>query len=68
MSTDRIEVWVAPDGSPFADGSHGYPANDLAHGLALVRRRREGGQRAVIWMAGGEYAHPDPVEFGPADS
>ena len=68
MSTDRIEVYVAPDGSPFADGSHGYPANDLAHGLALVRRRRESGQRAVIWMASGEYAHSDPVEFGPDDS
>lgn len=68
MSTDRIEVYVSPDGSPFADGSHGYPANDLAHGLALVRKRREDGQRAVIWMAGGEYAHPQPVVFGPEDS
>jgi len=68
MSTDRIEVYVAPNGSPFADGSHGYPANDLAHGLALVRRRREPGQRAVIWMAGGEYAHAEPVSFGAADS
>ena len=68
MSTDRIEVYVAPDGSPYADGSHGYPANDLAHGLALVRARREPGQRAVIWMAGGEYAHQASVTFTGADS
>ncbi|MGW8482280.1 right-handed parallel beta-helix repeat-containing protein [Microbacterium sp. NPDC055903] len=68
MSTDRIEVYVAPDGSPYADGSHGYPANDLAHGLALVRARREPGQRAVIWMAGGEYAHAGPVVLDAADS
>nr|WP_314844673.1 right-handed parallel beta-helix repeat-containing protein [uncultured Microbacterium sp.] len=68
MSTDRIEVHVAPDGSPFADGSRGYPADDLAHALALVRRRREPGQRAVIWMAGGEYPHAHPVSFTSADS
>ncbi|WP_136055708.1 right-handed parallel beta-helix repeat-containing protein [Microbacterium sp. K24] len=68
MSTDRIEVYAAPDGSPYADGSHGYPANDLAHALALVRKRREPGQRAVIWMAGGEYAHAAPVSFTAEDS
>lgn len=68
MSTDRIEVHVAPDGSPFADGSHGYPANDLSHALTLVRSRREPGQRAVIWMAGGEYAHAEPVVLTGADS
>lgn len=68
MSTDRIEVYVGPEGSPYADGSHGYPANDLAHGLALVRARREPGQRAVIWMAGGEYPHAEPVSFTAADS
>jgi hypothetical protein len=68
MSSDRIEVYAAPDGSPYADGSHGYPANDLAHALALVRKRREPGQRAVIWMAGGEYAHAAPVSFTAADS
>jgi hypothetical protein len=68
VSTDRIEVYVAPDGSPYADGSHGYPANDLEHALALVRRRREPGQRAVIWMAGGEYRHLAPVSFTAADS
>lgn len=68
MSTDRVEVYVAPDGSPFADGSHGYPTSDLANALALVRRRREPGQRAVIWMAGGEYAQAQPVSFAAADS
>ncbi|MDQ0644010.1 right-handed parallel beta-helix repeat-containing protein [Microbacterium murale] len=68
MSTDRIEVYAAPDGSPYADGSHGYPANDLEHALRLVRARREPGQRAVIWMAGGEYAHSTPVVFTGADS
>lgn len=68
MSTDRIEVYVDPEGSPYADGSHGYPANDLAHGLALVRARREPGQRAVIWMAGGEYRHHEPVSFTASDS
>lgn len=68
MSTDRIEVYVAPDGSPYADGTRGYPANDLAHGLEIVRSRREAGQRAVIWMAPGEYAHAAPVRFAAADS
>lgn len=68
MSTDRIEIYAAPDGSPYADGSHGYPVNDLEHALRLVRARREPGQRAVIWMAGGEYAHPDSVVFTDADS
>lgn len=68
MSTDRIEVYVAPDGSPYADGSRGYPANDLEHGLRLVRARREPGQRAVIWMAGGEYPHSEPVVFTATDS
>lgn len=68
MSTDRIEVYVDPEGSPYADGSRGYPANDLAHGLALVRARREPGQRAVIWMAGGEYRHHETVSFTAADS
>ncbi|WP_243229085.1 right-handed parallel beta-helix repeat-containing protein [Microbacterium sp. CIAB417] len=68
MSTDRIEVHVAPDGSPYADGSRGYPANDLEHGLRLVRARREPGQRAVIWMSGGEYPHAEPVVFTGGDS
>lgn len=68
MSTDRIEVHVAPDGSPYADGSRGYRTNDLAHALELVRRRREPGQRAVIWMAGGDYEHTAPVVFTAADS
>ena len=68
MSTDRIEVYAAPDGSPYADGSHGYPVNDLEHALQLVRARREPGQRAVIWMAGGEYDQTAPVVFTGSDS
>ncbi|WP_105565813.1 right-handed parallel beta-helix repeat-containing protein [Microbacterium halophytorum] len=68
MSTDRIEVYVSPDGSPFADGSRGYPTNDLPHAVSLVRARREPGQRAIIWMSGGEYAHPAPVALTSADS
>ncbi len=68
MSTDRIEIHVAPDGSPYADGSRGYPVGDLAHAMRLVRGRREPGQRAVIWMNGGEYPHPEPVVFDAADS
>lgn len=68
MSTDRIEVYAAPDGSPYADGSHGYPVNDLEHALRLVRARREPGQRSIIWMAGGEYAQSGPVVFKGTDS
>lgn len=68
MSTDRIEVFVHPDGSRYADGSQGYPVGDLHTAMRLIRARREPGQRAVAWIAGGRYRHHETLRLGPADS
>ena len=68
MSTDRVEVFVHPHGSRYGDGSQGYPVGDLHTAVRLVRARREAGQRAVVWLAGGRYAHHETLQLGPADS
>lgn len=68
MSTDRLEVFVHPHGSRYGDGSQGYPVGDLRTAMRLVRGRREPGQRAVVWLAGGRYAHHETLALGPADS
>lgn len=68
MSTDRVEVFVHPNGSRYADGSQGYPVGDLHTAMRLIRARREPGQRAVAWVAGGRYAHHETLRLGPADS
>lgn len=68
MVTNRIEVFVHPNGSRYGDGSQGYPVGDLATAMQLIRSRREPGQRAVAWIAGGRYAHHETLTLGPADS
>lgn len=68
MSTDRVEVFVHPQGSRYGDGSQGYPVGDLATAMRLVRARRETGQRAVVWLTGGRYAHHETLMLGPVDS
>ncbi|UFU02790.1 right-handed parallel beta-helix repeat-containing protein [Ruania suaedae] len=68
MSTDRIEVFVHPNGSRYADGSQGYPVGSLVTAMTLVRSRRAPGQRAVVWIAGGRYPHHETLRLGPADS
>lgn len=68
MSTDRIEVHASPTGSPYGDGSRGYPVRDLHAAIRLVRHRREPGQRAVIWLAGGEYRQRTRLDLTGADS
>ena len=68
MSTDRIEIFVHPHGSRYGDGSQGYPVNDLHTAMRLLRDRREPGQPAVAWIAGGRYPHHEPLRLGPEDS
>lgn len=64
MSTDRIEIHA----DPYGDGSRGYPVRDLHAAIRLVRLRREPGQRAVIWLAGGEYRQRTRLDLTGADS
>lgn len=68
MSTDRIEIHAAPDGSPFADGSFGYPSDGLVNAMKLVRKLREPGQRAVVWLHPGEYRQRETLVLGEEDS
>lgn len=68
MSTDRIEVHASPTASPYGDGSRGYPVRDLHAAIRLVRLRREPGQRAVIWLAAGEYRQRTRLDLTGADS
>lgn len=68
MSTDRIEIHASPDGSPYADGSFGYPTDGLINAVTLVRRLREPGQRAVVWLHPGEFSQLETLELGPDDS
>ena len=68
MSTDRIEIYASSDGSPFADGSLSYPVDGLLSAFKLVRLRREPGQRAIIWLGGGEYVQTETLVLGPDDS
>ena len=68
MVTNRIEVFLHPNGSRYGDGSQGYPVGDLHTAMALIRDRREDGQRAVVWIAGGHYRHHEMLRLGPADS
>lgn len=68
MSTDRIEIHASPDGSPYADGSPGYPVDGLHSAMKLVRRLRRPGQRAVVWLRSGEYRQSETLVLGPADS
>ncbi|MGV8882997.1 MAG: right-handed parallel beta-helix repeat-containing protein [Rhodoglobus sp.] len=68
MSTDRIEIYASPLGSVYADGSRGYPVGDLHSALRLIRQRREPGQRAVVWLAGGTYRQTETVVIEPEDS
>ncbi|MCA0295570.1 MAG: right-handed parallel beta-helix repeat-containing protein [Actinobacteria bacterium] len=68
MSTDRIEIHASPDGSPYADGSFGYPTDGLLNAITLVRRLREPGQRAVVWLHPGEFTQRETLELGPQDS
>ncbi|WP_147915600.1 right-handed parallel beta-helix repeat-containing protein [Ruania zhangjianzhongii] len=68
MVTHRIEVFVHPSGSRYGDGSQGYPVGDLHGAIQVIRARREVGQRAVVWIAGGRYRHHETLSLGPADS
>jgi len=68
MPTDRIDVFVSPGGSPHGDGSAGYPVPDLATAIDLLRRRRDPGEPAVVWVAPGRYPMRRPLELGPDDS
>lgn len=68
MSTDRIEIYASAEGSVYGDGSRGYPVRDLHSALRLVRQRREPGQRAVVWLAGGVYRQTETLVVEPSDS
>ena len=68
MPTDRLEVYIGPHGSHHGIGSPGYPVRELGQAMRLVRRRRQPGQQAVIWVMPGEYRIPETLELGPDDS
>ena len=68
MSTDRIEIHASPDGSPYGDGSAGYPVDGLHAAMRHVRRLREPGQRAVVWLRGGEYPQRETLVLDAGDS
>ena len=66
--TDQIEIHVAPDGSPWGDGSESYPVIDLPTAMKLARTRREPGQRVLILVEGGEYPQRETLVLTGADS
>ena len=68
MPTDRLEVYIGPHGSHHGIGSRGYPVRELAQAIRLVRRRREPGQDAVIWVFPGTYRIGETLVLGPGDS
>lgn len=68
MSTERIEIHASPEGSVYGDGSRGYPVRDLHSALRLVRQRRQRGQRAVVWLAGGTYIQRETLGLNADDS
>src|SRR3954470_8857972 len=68
MPSDRLEVYIGPHGSHHGIGSPAYPVRELAQAMRLVRRRREPGQQAVIWVQPGEYRIRETLELGPDDS
>ncbi|MFC0680159.1 right-handed parallel beta-helix repeat-containing protein [Lysobacter korlensis] len=68
MPTDRLEVYLGPHGSHHGIGSAGYPVRELAQAMRLVRRRREPGQQAVIWVMPGDHRIRETLELGPDDS
>lgn len=68
MPTDRLEVYIGPHGSHHGSGSRGYPVRELAQAIRLVRRRREPGQDAVIWVFPGTYRIGETLVLGPGDS
>ncbi|MEQ7127762.1 right-handed parallel beta-helix repeat-containing protein [Actinopolymorpha sp. B11F2] len=68
MRTDAIELFVSPAGAAYADGSAGYPVPDLVTARDVLRRRRDPGEPAVVWVAPGHYPMTRPLELGPEDS
>jgi hypothetical protein len=68
VSTDRVEIYVSPQGSVYGDGSRGYPVRDLHSAVRLMRQRREPGQRAVAWLLGGIYPQRETLVLEPEDS
>ncbi|HEY9291246.1 MAG TPA: hypothetical protein VIP98_08210, partial [Microlunatus sp.] len=66
--TDRLEIYASPSGSVYGDGSRGYPVQDLQAAIKIIRRRRQPGQRAVVWLEGGSFTQSRPLELTPEDS
>lgn len=68
IALPELEIFVSPAGSPYGDGSPGYPVRDLSTAVALLRRVRSPGAPAIVWIAPGRYPMTETVELGPEDS
>lgn len=68
IALPELEIFVSPAGSPYGDGSPGYPVRDLGTAVALLRRVRSPCVPAIVWIAPGRYPMTSAVELGPSDS
>lgn len=65
----RIELHASPAGSPYGDGSAGYPVRTLDGALRIARERRaaEPGTPVVVWLHRGDFVLTATLELGPGD-
>lgn len=63
-----MQIHVSPCGSPLGDGSNGYPVKGIERALSIVRRTRQRGERATIWLHEGTHRIADPIELTARDS
>ncbi|WP_308467063.1 right-handed parallel beta-helix repeat-containing protein [Rathayibacter soli] len=68
MYSDRIDIHVSTIGSPYGNGSVGYPVPSLAAAMQIVRRQRTPGQRAAVWVHPGTYRQHETLTLTSADS